>query len=96
MAHSFILIIFQCGSANLFTHWITISYDKSRQYIKKQRYYFAKKGPPSQSYGFSSIHLWMWELDLTESWALKMLLNHDIGKDSWESLGLQGDQTSQS
>ena len=35
------------------------SYDKPRQCIKKQRYYFADKGPSSQSYGFSSSHVWM-------------------------------------
>ena len=35
------------------------SYDKPRQYIKKQRHYFADKGPSSQSYGFSSGHVWM-------------------------------------
>ena len=35
------------------------SYDKPRQYIKKQRHYFANKGPSSQSYGFSSSHVWM-------------------------------------
>jgi len=34
-----------------------------RQHIKKQRHYFANKGPPSQSYGFSSSSVWMWELD---------------------------------
>ena len=34
-------------------------YDQSRQHIKKQRYYFAYKGPHSQSYGFSSSHIWM-------------------------------------
>ena len=34
------------------------SYDESRQHIKKQRHYFAKKGPSSQSYGFSSSHIW--------------------------------------
>ena len=39
------------------------SYDKPRQYIRKQRHYFANKGPSSQSYGFSSSHVWMWELD---------------------------------
>ena len=39
--------------------------------IKKQRYYFANKGPSSQSYGFSSSHVWMWELDYKESWAPK-------------------------
>ena len=42
---------------------------KPRQYIKKQRYYFADKGPSIQSYGFSSSHVWMWELDYKESWA---------------------------
>ena len=31
--------------------------------IKKQRHYFAKKGPSNQGYGFSSGHVWMWELD---------------------------------
>ena len=45
-------------------------YEKSRQHIKKQRHYFADKGPSSQSYGFSSSE-WMWELDYKESWALK-------------------------
>ena len=42
-----------------------------RQHIKKQRYYFANKGPSSQSYDFSSGHVWMWELDHKEGWALK-------------------------
>ena len=35
------------------------SYDQPRQHIKKQRYYFANKGPSSQGYGFSSAHVWM-------------------------------------
>ena len=35
------------------------SYDKTRQHIKKQKHYFANKGPSSQSYGFSSSHVWM-------------------------------------
>ena len=39
--------------------------------IKKQRYYFANKGPSSQGYGFSSSHVLMWELDCEESWASK-------------------------
>ena len=39
--------------------------------MKKQRCYFANKGPSSQGYGFSSGHVWMWELDCEESWALK-------------------------
>ena len=47
------------------------SYDQPRQHIKKQRCYFADKGPSSQSYGFSSSHVWMWELDYKESWAPK-------------------------
>ena len=41
------------------------SYNESRQHIKKQRHYFANKGPSSQRYGFSSSHVWMWELDYT-------------------------------
>ena len=47
------------------------SYDKPRKHIKKQRYYFANKGPSSKSYGFSSSRVWMWELDYKESWVLK-------------------------
>ena len=39
--------------------------------FKKQRHYFANKGPSSQGYGFSSSHVWMWELDYKESWVLK-------------------------
>ena len=39
------------------------SYDQPRQHIKKQRHYFDNKGPSS--------HVWMWELDYKESWALK-------------------------
>ena len=42
-----------------------------RQCIKKQRDYFADKGQSSQSYGFTSSHIWMWELDHKERWALK-------------------------
>ena len=47
------------------------SYDQPRQHIKKQRHYFANKGLSSQSYDFSSSHVWMWELDYKESWAPK-------------------------
>ena len=47
------------------------SYVHPRQHIKKQRHYFADKGPSSQGYGFSSSHVWMWELDYKESWAPK-------------------------
>ena len=42
------------------------SYDQPRQHIIKQRHYFANKGPSTQSYGFSSSHVWMWELDYKE------------------------------
>ena len=47
------------------------SYDLPREHIKKQWHYFANKSPSSQSYGFSSSHLWMWELDDKEGWAPK-------------------------
>ena len=47
------------------------SYDQPKQHIKKQKHYFAKNGSSSQSYDFSSSHVWMWELDYKESWALK-------------------------
>ena len=47
------------------------SYDQPRQHIKKQRHYFANKGPSSQAYGSSGSHVWIWELDYKESWALK-------------------------
>ena len=46
------------------------SYDQPRQHIKEQRHYFVNKGPSSQGYGFSSSHVWMWELDCKESWAI--------------------------
>ena len=42
-------------------------YDQHRQHIKKQRHYFANKGPSSQSYDFSSSHVWIGELDYKES-----------------------------
>ena len=42
------------------------SYDQLRQHIKKQRHHFANKGLSSQGYGFSSGHVWMWELDTKE------------------------------
>ena len=47
------------------------SYDKPRQCIKKQRHHFANKGTYSQSCGFSSSHVWMWELDHKQGWASK-------------------------
>ena len=68
------------------------SYDKRRQHIKKQTHHFADKGLYSQSYSFSSSHVLMWELDHKEL----ILLNCGAGEDPWESVRLQGDQTSQS
>ena len=60
------------------------SYDQPRQHIKKQRDHFADKGPPSQSYGFSSSHIWMrdldqnkvecWRIDAFELWCWRRLL----------------------
>ena len=47
------------------------SYDQSRQHIKKAEILLCQQSPSSQSYGFSSSHVWMWELDYKESWAQK-------------------------
>ena len=46
-------------------------YGKPRQYIKKQSYYFADKGPYSQGYSFSRSHVRTWELDHKEGWTPK-------------------------
>ena len=51
--------------------WWQESYDKPRQCVEKQRHYSANKGPYSQGYGFSSSHVWMWELHYKESWVWK-------------------------
>ena len=45
--------------------------DKPRKCIKKQRHHFSNKGLSSESYGFSSSHVWMWELDHKEGWVLR-------------------------
>ena len=55
------------------TYSLEGKYDQPRQHIKKQIHYFANKGPSSQIYGFSSSHVWMWELEYKESWVLKNL-----------------------
>ena len=47
------------------------NYDQPRQHIQKQRHYFANKAQSSQGYGFSNSHVWIWELDCEEGWALK-------------------------
>ena len=59
--------------------------------------YFANRGPSSQSYSFSSSHVWIWELDHKESWVLKnWWFFNCVEEDSWEPFGQKGDQTSQS
>ena len=60
----------QPQNLKMFAPWKK-SYDQPRQYIEKQRHYFANKGPFCQSYCFSSSHVCMWELDYKESWATK-------------------------
>ena len=79
------------------------SYDQPRQHIKKQRHHFANKDPSSQSYGFSSSHVWMWKLyikkaehwrtDAFELWCWSPLDSKEIqpvhpkGNQSWIFLG---------
>ena len=48
-----------------------LHYVQPRQHIKKQRHYFVNESLSSQGYGFSSGHVWMWDLDYKESWVLK-------------------------
>ena len=48
------------------------SYDQPKQHIKKQRHYFANKGPFNQRYDFSSSHIWIWELNYKESWVWRI------------------------
>ena len=71
------------------------SYNKWRQHIKKQRHHFSETGLYSQSYDFSSSHVWMWELDHKEGWEPKNFCIVVL-ENSWNSLGHQGDQISQS
>ena len=71
------------------------SHDQPRQHIKKQRHYFANKGPSGQGYGFSSGHVWMWALDYEESWAQKNWCFWTVVlEQTREALGLQGGPTS--
>ena len=48
------------------------NYEKPRQHIKNQRHHFTNKSPYSQSYNFSSIHVWMWEANHKEGWLLRI------------------------
>ena len=85
----------------MFAPWKS-SYDKPKQSIEKQRHHFANKGPYSQSYGFSSSHVWMWELDCKESWApknwrfwtvvLENTLGHPLDRKEIKSLNPKGNQ----
>ena len=61
------------GRSILNVHWKDWcwSWNQPRQHIKKQRHYFANEGSSSQSYGFSSSHVWTWELEYKESWVPK-------------------------
>ena len=72
--------------AQTFRKWKTSkkSYDKPRQHIKKQRHHFADKSPQSQSYGFSSSHLRIWEMVHKKMLTAKelMLSNCGAGEDS--------------
>ena len=77
------------------------SYDQPRHHIEKQRHHFADEDLPSQSYCFSSSHVWMWELVKAGHWRRLsteelMLLDYCAGEDSQEFLVLKGDQTCQS
>ena len=60
----------QPGNWKMLASW-KISYDQPRQHIKKQRHFFANKCSFYQSYSFSCHHVWMWELEYKEIWALK-------------------------
>jgi len=73
------------------------SYDELRQCIKKQRHHFSDKGPYSQSYGFSSSHVWIRELNHNEGWVPKnWCFQTVVLEKTWESVGLPGDQISPS
>ena len=74
------------------------SYDQPRHNIKRQRYYFVNRGPFSQGYGFSSGHVWMWELDYkkAEHWridAFELWCWRRLFRVPWKQ---QGDTTSPS
>ena len=85
-----------CPDLSQLGNWLKVI-DQPRQHIKKQRQCLANKGVFSQSYGFSSRHVWMWELDYKESWMSKnWCSNCGVGENSWESLELQGDPASPS
>ena len=79
------------------------NYNQPRQHIRKQRHYFANKGPSSQGYGFSSSHVWIWELDYKQSWApknwwfwtvvLEKTLESPLGSKEIQPVHPKGDQS---
>ena len=79
------------------------TYDQPRQHIKKQRQYFANKGPSSQGYGSSSGHVWMWELDYKkaecwridafELWCWRRLLRVPLDCKEIQPVHPKGDQS---
>ena len=74
--------------------WKKKNHGQTRQHVKKQRHYFANKGPSNQSYGFSSSHVWMWKLAFfmkAECWRIDA-----FGEEPWGTLGEQRDPTSPS
>ena len=76
---------------------LEVNYDQARQQNQKQRHYLTDQVLSSQSYGFSSSHVWMWELDHKEGWLPKNWCFWTVVLEmTLESLGLQGDPTSQS
>ena len=79
-----------------FAHWGK-SYDKPKQCVKKQRHHFAHKDPNSQSDGFSSSHVLIWEMDHKEGWTPKDWCFRIVvlEKTLKSSLGQKGDQTNQ-
>ena len=82
---------------------IMTSGPQPRQHNKKQRHYFVNKSPSSRGYGFSSGHIWMWELDYKESWApknvcfwtvvLKKTLESPLDCEEIQPVHPKGDQT---
>ena len=72
------------------------SYDKPKQYIKKQRHHFADEGLYSQSYGFSISHVQMWKLDHKEGWALKNWCFQIVVLEMTLEIPVEANQTSES
>ena len=87
----FILEGFKITADGDFSHEIKMlapwekSYDQPRQHIKKQKHYFADKILSSESYGFSSGHVWMWELDHKERSAEELMLLTVVWEKTLES-----------